>query len=181
MDDAGVRRDDLEVAERGLPPAEERVALAVALELELRVPSDCEPRRVLVDLHRVIDHELGGKQRVDLLGVAAELAHRVAHRREVDDRGDAREVLEQDSRGRERDLARRLRLRVPSRNGLDVLVVTEPKDVLEQDLQRVREPLDVELLLERAETEDLVGLAADAESRARAKRVGDTPNVSTRR
>ena len=35
--DARVGRDDAEVAERVLPPAQERVALAVAVELELRV------------------------------------------------------------------------------------------------------------------------------------------------
>ena len=38
--DARVGRDDAEVAERVLAPAEERVALAVAVELELRVLSE---------------------------------------------------------------------------------------------------------------------------------------------
>ena len=37
MDDAGVGRHDAEVAERVLAPAEERVALLVAGELELGV------------------------------------------------------------------------------------------------------------------------------------------------
>ena len=40
VDDAGARRHDLEVVERALAPAQERVALAVALELELGVPED---------------------------------------------------------------------------------------------------------------------------------------------
>jgi hypothetical protein len=37
VDDAGARRDDLEVVERRLAPAQELVALAVALVLELDV------------------------------------------------------------------------------------------------------------------------------------------------
>ena len=37
VDDAGVGRHDAEVGERVLPPAEKRVALPVARELELRV------------------------------------------------------------------------------------------------------------------------------------------------
>ena len=60
VDDARARRHDLEVGERPLAPAQKRIALAVALELELGVPRDREPRRVLVHLHRVVDHELGG-------------------------------------------------------------------------------------------------------------------------
>ena len=51
-----------------------------------------------VDLHRVVDDELDGLQRVDLLRVAAEPLHRVAHRGEVDHGGDAREVLQQHAR-----------------------------------------------------------------------------------
>jgi hypothetical protein len=56
-------------------------------------------------MHRVVDHELGRDQRVDARRVAAELRHRVAHRREVDDGGHAGEVLHDDARRRERDLA----------------------------------------------------------------------------
>ena len=95
--DAGVRRHGLEVREGALAPAEERVALAVALELELGVALDREPGRKVVDLHRVVDHELDRDQRVDLLRVAAEVGHRGAHRCEVDDRRYAGEVLQQDA------------------------------------------------------------------------------------
>ena len=81
-----------------LAPAQERVALAVALELELDVAREREPRGELVDLHRVVDHELGRDQRVDLRRVAAEVGHRVPHRREVDDGRHAGEVLQQHAR-----------------------------------------------------------------------------------
>ena len=60
VDDPGAGRDDLEVGERALAPAQERVALAVPLELELDVPAEGELRRELVHLHGVVDYELGG-------------------------------------------------------------------------------------------------------------------------
>ena len=82
VDDAGARRDDLEVVEGRLAPAQEGVALAVALELELGVPPEGEPRCELVDLDAVVDDELGRDQRVDPRGVAAEIriASRIAAR-----------------------------------------------------------------------------------------------------
>ena len=66
VDDAGVRRDDLEVLEGGLAPAQERVALLVALELLLGVDAEGVARAELVDLHGVVDDELDRHERVDL-------------------------------------------------------------------------------------------------------------------
>ena len=99
VNDAGVWRHDLEVRERRLPPAQERVALLISLELDLRVLAERIGRAEEIDLHGVIDHQLRGKQRIDLLGVSAHGLHGVAHRGEVDDARDAGEVLEQDARG----------------------------------------------------------------------------------
>ena len=86
VDDAGVRRDDLQVPEGRLAPAQEGVALPVTLELELCVSKHGEPRAELVHLHGVVDHELGRELRVDAGRVAAEVPHGVAHSSEVDDR-----------------------------------------------------------------------------------------------
>ena len=58
VDDPRAGRDDREVVECALTPAQECVALAIPLELELRVPEDRAAGRELVDLHRVVDHEL---------------------------------------------------------------------------------------------------------------------------
>jgi hypothetical protein len=58
VDDSGARRDDLEVVECALSPAQERVPLAVPLELELGVAEDREPVREDIDLDRVVDDEL---------------------------------------------------------------------------------------------------------------------------
>ncbi len=179
MDDAGARRDDLEVAERRLAPAQEGVALAVALELELDVPPEREPGRVLVDLHAVVDDELGRDQRIDLRRVAAEVGHRVPHRREVDDGRHAGEVLEENPGRREGDLAARLVGRNPCRHGLDVGLGARAQDVLEQDPERVGQPRDVEPRLQRVEPDDLVLATADGERRAGGERVGrHVSNVS---
>jgi hypothetical protein len=49
----------------------------------------------------MIDDEFGGKQGIDFLWIAAELAHCVAHGGEIDYRGNAREILKQNASGRE--------------------------------------------------------------------------------
>ena len=71
MHDAGVGRHDLEIAEGGLAPAQEHIAFAVAIELDLVVVLEGARRAVLVDLHRVIDHELGGRERIHPLRITA--------------------------------------------------------------------------------------------------------------
>ncbi len=187
MDDSRARRHDLEVVECTLTPAEERVALAVPLELELRVAEDRASGRELVDLYRVVDDELDGQQRVDLLRIAAEVVDRVAHRGEVDDRRDAGEVLQEHAARRERDLLRGLRARDPAGDcldvgGGDVRAVLHAQHVLEEHAQRVRKPEDVVARLQRVEAEDLATRAADVEGRARAERCSDGPRLdSTRR
>ena len=83
----------LEVVEGALAPAQELVALAVALVLDVDVALEGVGAAEDVDDHRVVDHHLGGRQRVDLVGVAAEVADRLAHGGQVDDAGHAGEVL----------------------------------------------------------------------------------------
>ena len=139
MADAGVGRHDAEVVERRLAPAQERVALAVALELELGVALESEPLGEHVDLDRVVDHQLDRHERVDPGRVAAQLVHRVAHGGQVDDRRHAGEVLHQHARGRVGDLGRGLVRRLPSSpTASGALVLAVAQQVLEQDLERVR-------------------------------------------
>ena len=95
-------RHDAEAVERALRPAQQLVALAVALVLAVDVARIREIRPERVDLHRVVDHEVARHQRVDTRRVAARARHRGAHRSEVDDGRDAREVLEHDARRLER-------------------------------------------------------------------------------
>ena len=113
--DAGRRRHDAEVVEGLLAPLEERVALAVALEVALGVDGEGALVAEGVDLDRVVDHEVDVDQRVDRGRVAADLLHRVAHRGQVDDGRHAGEVLHQHPGGLEGDLDAGLGRRVPAR------------------------------------------------------------------
>ena len=97
-----------------------------------------------VDLHRVVDHEVGRAQRVDPLGIAAELGHGVAHHREVHDRRHAGQVLQHHPRGAEGDLGVVLARRRPARERRDVVAgdgdaVLVPQQVLEQHADRARQ------------------------------------------
>ena len=151
-----------------LAPAQERdSARGCARTRARRCGRRRDARGEQVDLHGVVDHELGGDQRVDLRRVAAQVGDRVPHRGEVDDGGHAGEVLQQDARRRERDLVRRLGLRIPARDRLDVGLVAVAQDVLEQHAQRVRQPRDVVRGLQRVEPVDPVGAVPDLQLRRR--------------
>ena len=132
----------------------------------------------VVDLDRVIGHELDGQKRVDAPYVASQVPHRIAHRGEVDRRGHAGEVLMHHAGGGESDLAVRLRGRLPVRERFDVgrangEPVLGAEEVLEEDLERVREPFDPrELLRDRAQSVDGVLLPADGERPLRTEAIG---------
>ena len=96
MDDAGPGRDDAQVTKGRLGPAEQLVALAVALVLALHVEGERAGGPEHVHLDRVVDDEVGRDERVDQGRVAAKLGHRVAHHCQVDDRRHPREVLQDD-------------------------------------------------------------------------------------
>jgi len=160
--DPRVGRHDLEAREGFLRPAQQRVALTVALELEVRIDLEGAGRAELVHDHRVVDHELGGEQRIHALRVAAHLHHRVTHGGEIHDRGDAREVLQQDARRHECNFFVRHLPGVPARQVLEIFgpddaPIFAAQQVFEQDLQRVGEFGDGQsTALERVEAVDLV-------------------------
>ena len=141
-------RHDAERAERALRPAQQQVALDVALVLALDVVRVGLQRAGLVDLHGVVDHEVAGHERIDARRVAARARHRGAHRGEVDDGGHAREVLQQHARREERHALALARRRGPARQREHVLLAhVQPAGVaqqaLEQDAHRVRQALRV--------------------------------------
>jgi hypothetical protein len=105
----------------------------------------------------VVDDQLGRLQRVDLLRVAAEGLHGVAHGGEVDDGRHAGEVLHQYAGGHVGDLARGLGGGVPLRQEADVVggdgaPVLVAQQVFEQDAERKRQLAEV-VFAERAERE----------------------------
>ncbi len=107
VNDAGVGRNDGEVLERRLSPAQEGVAFFVALKFQLGIELKRLRRAELIDLHGVIDHQLRGLQRIDQPGIAAQRLHGIAHGGEIDHRGHAGEILQQHAAGHERDFLRR--------------------------------------------------------------------------
>ncbi len=190
VDDAGAGRHDLEVLERALPPAQELVALAVALVLDL----DVAPERLRgaedVGDDRVVDDQLGRRERVDLGGVAAEVGHRLAHRRQVDDAGHPGEVLHDHARRRELDLLVGLGIGVPAGECLDVVggdvgAVLGAQQVLEQDLEAERQARDgvigQPVAGDGVQPIDLVGLTAYVELALRAEAVLAAHRVSSSR
>ena len=78
MDNPCVRRHDAEVVKSLLAPAQEFVALAVALVLFLAVDPQGGRAAVGVHLHRVVDDQVAWHLRIDLPRVAAQFLHRVA-------------------------------------------------------------------------------------------------------
>ncbi len=162
--DAGAGRDDLELVEGRLAPAQELVALAVALVFALDVALEGVGVAEVVDDDRVVDDHLGRRQRVDPGGVAAEVAHGLAHGGQVDHAGHAGEVLHDDAAGRELDLHAGRRLGVPAAQrtdvvGRDVGAVLGAEKVFQQDLQAVREACGA---FYGIQPEDLVCRVADA-------------------
>jgi hypothetical protein len=140
MDDPGVRWHDAEVLKRFLPPAEEHVAFPVARELERCVEICGVQLRIMVYLNRMIDDKLDWLEGVDLSRIPAETNDAVAHRRKVDNRRNAREILEQHARRCERNLLVRMRRDVPLRERGHVLRVHEtailaPQQVFEKDFE----------------------------------------------
>ena len=166
--DAGPRRHDAEVVERPLAPAQEGVALAVARHLDSHVLGERVRGAEAVHLHRVVDHQVDRHQRVDPRRILAEPGHRVAHRREIDHRRHAGEILHQNPRRPVGDLAvcppRRQRLDVGGAHRGAVLVAQE---VLEQDLEREGEPGDrADARLGRRGQAEIVVFAAARDERA---------------
>ena len=92
--DARIGRNDLEIVEGLLSPAQEGVALDVAMEFEFGVEREGHVGAGLVDLHGMVDHQFRGQQGIHFFRIAAQLADRFAHRGEIDDGGHAGEVLQ---------------------------------------------------------------------------------------
>ncbi len=172
VDDAGIRRHDGEVAEGALPPAQEGIALLVALELKSGVQVEGLRRAELIHLHRVVNDQLGGLQGVDLGRIAAQALDGVAHGGQIDHGGDAGEVLHEDAAGHEGDLVAGDALRRPGGQGAhhgggDGVAVLAAEQVLRQNAQREGQLLRLAAeLLQSADAVDFVFLVAELERRA---------------
>src|SRR5208282_4635714 len=147
--DAHAGRHGTEVAKGRLAPLEKRITFAVALKLQQRVGIVRTSGAEFVHLHGVVDDEFGGHKRIHALGIATERLDGIAHSAEVNDGGDAGEVLHQDAGWHVGDFAARLGLGVPAGEELNVSgghvhAVFSTQQVLEQDLQAEGQPVQVE-------------------------------------
>ena len=82
------------------------------------MPKACA-RSVLIDLHRVVNHQIRGNERICKRRVGSHRAKRIPHRRQIAHGGDAGEVLQQHARGPELDFTG-LRGWIPLGDILDV-------------------------------------------------------------
>src|SRR5204863_1357600 len=97
MHDARRRRNDLKILECFLTPLEELVAFAIALEFLFDVHEQRTIGAEFIDLYRVIDDQIDGDERIDLLRIPAGALHGRAHRGKIDHAGYAGEVLQNDA------------------------------------------------------------------------------------
>ena len=172
--DAGTGRHDAEIVEGTLPPLEEGIALAVAVILEVHVVLERLRVGEEVDHHRVVDDEIDGCERIDLLRVLAEALHGVAHGGQIDHGGNAGEVLHQHAGRAEGDFLLVLATVLhPLGDRLNVglghrAAILEAQQVLEQHLQRIGQLRDAlqAVLLGGLEAEIGIGLGADLEGLA---------------
>ena len=168
VDDPGVGRHDAEIREGALSPAKERVPLLVARELEFRVQLECVRLVEKVHLHRMIDDELHRLQRVDAIRIPAQPRDAVAHGREIDHRGHAGEILQENAGGREGHFLLCRALDVPPGERLNVgrlheAAVFMAQKIFQQNLQRIRQARDfgVSGILEGGQTVRLHRLVPD--------------------
>ena len=137
MHDACGRGDDTELAKGLLAPAQELVAFAIALELELGIAIERLRRGEEIDLHRVIHDQVDGDARVDLRRIAAQPCQGIPHGGQVDDGRHTGEILHQDARREEGDLGAPGSRRCPTGEGNDVgLGDAAPIDLAKHGLQQ---------------------------------------------
>ena len=139
MDNARVGRHHSEVVEGFLRPPQKGIALLVAIEFEIGIGLERIGSTEEVHLNRVVNHQLGRLQRVDLLRVSSHTRDGVPHGGEVRHRRDSGEVLEEHPGRHEGDFLLS-GLRTPSRQVFNIFLFYKPpifiaQQVFKQDFQ----------------------------------------------
>ena len=127
-----------------MAPAQELVAFAVAVEFQRFVLFDRVTPAGDIDHHGMVDDQIDGHERIDLLRIAAQPRDAVAHGCEIDDGGHAGEILHEDTRRAKRHFACAGAGLCPFGNGACVLdlvawAIFEAQHVFEQDFEAGRQ------------------------------------------
>ena len=154
VDDAGGGGHHPEVVESRLPPFQELVALPVAFKLFAGVDGQGVGGVVSVHLHRMVDHQVAGGQRVDPAGglrVAGHAHDGVPHGGQVHQRRYPGEVLQHHPPRRERDFGGGHFGRVVGGEGQNVFFVYRPSVAvaqgrLQQHLDGIGQGVDVPMV-----------------------------------
>ena len=151
-------------------PAQECIALAIALDLEPHIALQRVGAAGVIHHHRVVDDEIHRHGRIDAPRVAAQPHHGVAHRRHVAHERNARRIDHQHARRLETDFALGAALFQPRGNRFDVLrgggafgMLTQ--QIFQHDLERIRQPRNAgePHLFGRGETVIVIPLAVYVE------------------
>ena len=97
-----------EVLERVLRPTQKGIALPISLELTFHVLPVRLGSAEKIDLHRMIDDQVGWHHWIDPVGITAQRFEPIPHGGQIDDRRNAGEVLKNDARWHERDVRPRV-------------------------------------------------------------------------
>jgi hypothetical protein len=119
----------------------------------------------------VVDDQIGGDQWIDHGWITTKVSDSISHSREVDDRGHAGEVLEDDPGRHERDLGINVATRPPAGEDLDVRWAHEtaasmPKNVFEQHAKRDWAAIQIEPIGQDGKSVVVGKPCAEAGSRA---------------
>ena len=168
---AGAGRHDAKVGEPLLAPFQEPIALLVLFVLARHVLAERLAGAEIVDDDRMVDDQVDWNQRIDLVRIAVERDHGVAHCGEIDHRRHAGEILHQHARRAEGDFVLCLAaIFDPGRDGLDVFLldgapVFVAQQVFEHDLKREGQPRDASepIFLRSLQGINLIGLRPDGQ------------------
>ena len=162
MANACARRHHAEILECLLAPAQERITLAVAVEFNLDILLKGTLAAEGIDHHRVINHKIDSRQRIDFLRIAAQRLHRFAHRRQIDHGGNAGEILHQHACGAVCHFVFCFTLvGEPCLTGLHVIgrdryAIFKTQQVFQQHLHRERQPRHITNMFRRFRQAEIV-------------------------
>ena len=147
MHDSYPRRNDSELVKGLHSPLQELIAGPVAPELHLHVQTQGLGASRIVHLYGMVHHQVHRDQGFDPLGPSAHSGHRGSHGGQIDQQGDAGEVLEHDAGHHKRNFLRAGGGGLPVGQGMNVLLRDPfPVKIAEQgfqnDSEADREPGD---------------------------------------